>query len=100
MLRWLRNYREGGVDGLVDRHRVPIERPLGNCPRDVAEVLYEVMSEQRTESRHTDTFLIGEIRNRYANRYQGRLAEVSDRSMRRYLQVFRQKFDMHLPKKT
>lgn len=85
VLRWLRHYRQAGVDGLVDRQRVPIHRPLGDCPREVAEVLYEVMSEQGTQSRHTDTFMIREIRARCEERYQDRVPQVSDRAMRRYL---------------
>ncbi|WP_193312893.1 Mu transposase C-terminal domain-containing protein [Georgenia subflava] len=100
IFRWLKEFRELGPSGLVDRRSVRIHQPLGNCPREVAEVIWQVLDRETQRSRHTSKSLVNEINETLNERYGDKVPHVSERSMMRHIKTLDEEFHRHLAKKT
>jgi len=100
LYRALHDYREMGASGLVDERDLRVEPPLGRCPREAAEIIWRVLSNQQGDSKHTTAYLTRKVNELGHKKYGHRFPDVSRKAMQGYRHKFDREFTPHLSKKT
>ena len=100
--RWLREFREHGAEGLVDKRRVAVKSPVGRCPRQVREAMEHIAADLAEESRITDKAILDRVRRRaieLAKRDKEEITIPSDATLRRIWQDYKAHYALHISKK-
>lgn len=98
--RWIRQAREHGTDGLIDKRHLGIEKPYGNCPQEVIDAMRFIASQQADLSRVTDRALIQQVQRLVQERHGDAVTIPSRRSLYRYWSAMKDEFSLHLAKQT
>ena len=98
--RWVKNYQDNGIAGLVDKRSLAISDPLGTCPAEVREALVRVVAARLEKSKVTDKELVRQVKESVRKTHGADFTYPSDRSMHRYLEVVKDQYSLHLSTRT
>jgi len=97
---WLSKARKDGAAALIDKRAVPIKRPLGNCPREIAEAFHAVINDREGQSDTTDTMLLLRVKQHVRATHGEDFPLPSLRTLRRYHEQFKEFYGLNVGTKT
>lgn len=98
--RWLKAARNQGTAALIDKRAVKQQRPLGNCPAEIASAFHEVIVSRDGESDTTDIFLVTRVKRHLKRKHGEDFPLPSDRTLVRYLEQFKILYGLNTNTKT